>query len=273
MKMQNIVDCHVHSSYSGDCTIPVASQIEQAIAIGLAGVTFTDHYDIDYPNQQYKFEFDVAARRAFIHDLQDKYQEKIDVYHGIEIGIQPHVIEQSMAIIKHGSFDCVICSTHAVDNFSLCSQTDFYGGKTKEQAYSRYLNAIYESICNFSDYDIVGHIGYIRRYGPYEDNSMPYGMYSDMFDMILKKIIEDGKGIEINTSGYAYSLGSPIPDADVLMRYKQLGGEIITIGSDAHKIERVGDCFDRAIKILRHSGFNYVAHFKNRKPCFNALSL
>lgn len=271
MRIDNLVDCHVHCDYSDDCSTPAHCEVERAIEMRLKGITFTDHYDIDYPNPRYHFEFDVVSRRTFIHDLQQRYINRLNIFHGIEIGIQPHVIEQSREVIKDGHFDCVICSTHAVDGYSLCSQSEYYEGKSKEQAYSRYLNEIYYAISNFKDYDIVGHIGYVRRYGPYEDRSMPYEQYSDILDLILKKVIEDGKGIEINTSGYAYKLGTPIPELDIIKRYKALGGEIITIGSDAHMVERVGDSFEFAVSMLKKSGFKYAAYFKDRKPTFELL--
>ena len=271
MNLRNYVDCHLHCDYSDDCSVPAQLEVERAIELGLKGLAFTDHYDIDYPNPTYNFEFDVTERRTYIHKLQDRYHDKLSIFHGIEIGIQPHVVKQSLEVIKTGQFDCVICSTHAVDGFSLCSQSEFYEGKTKEQAYKRYLEEIYHAISHFSDYDIVGHIGYVRRYGPYEHASMPYSQYSDILDIILKKVIVDGKGIEINTSGYAYKLGTPIPEIDLIKRYKQLGGEIVTLGSDAHTVERVGDCFDIAASLLKQAGFEYVAYFKNRKPIFERI--
>lgn len=271
MNYSSFVDCHVHCNYSDDCKVEAYKEVEAAVKLGLKGIAFTDHYDLEYPNHKYHFEFNVSQRRASIAALYDCFKDKIDVLHGIEIGIQPHVVKQSVDIIKQGRFDCVICSTHAVDGFSLCSQSGFFEGKTQEQAYRCYLEEIYSAITTFKDYDIVGHIGYVRRYGPYENRSMPYDTYADLIDLILKQIILDGKGIEINTSGYAYKLGSPIPDLDTIKRYRELGGEIITLGSDAHTIERVADKFDQAVKVLKQAGFKYVAYFRQRKPIFEEL--
>ena len=271
MKAGFLVDCHVHCDYSDDSNAQAADEIERAVDLSLNGITFTDHYDIDYPNLNYHFEFDVAERRAFIADLRDLYKDKIKVFHGIEIGIQPHIVKQSVEIIKQGNFDFVICSTHAVDGFSLCSQSVFFEEKTQEQAYSRYLEEILATITAFKDYDVVGHIGYIRRYGPYTQRSMPYEQYHDVLDLILKTVIESGKGIEINTSGFFYKLGTPIPEFDLIKRYKELGGEIITIGSDAHKAESVGSSFDKAVEILKQAGFMYCAYFSERKPIFERL--
>jgi histidinol-phosphatase (PHP family) len=246
-------------------------QIEQAVRLGLKGLALTDHYDIDYPNNQYCFEFNLQERRKFLHDMQLCYHDKLVIVHGIEIGIQPHVIEKSQEIIRNGHFDFVICSTHAVDGYSLCSQSRYFEGKTQEAAYRRYLEEVYHTISNFHDYDIVGHIGYVRRYGPYPHKSMPYDHYHDILDMILKKIISDGKGIEINTSGYAYKLDSMIPELSIVQRYKELGGSIITIGSDAHSVERIADHFQSAAALLKQVGFAYVAHFIDRKPVFEAF--
>jgi histidinol-phosphatase (PHP family) len=266
-----LVDCHVHCQYSDDSDADACGEVECAVKLGLKGITFTDHYDLDYPNKKYHFEFDIAERRAYMAQLHERFQENIDVLHGIEIGIQPHVVQRSLEVIKHGLFDCVICSTHAVDGFSLCSQSGFFEGNTQEQAYMRYLEEIYAAITKFSDYDVVGHIGYVRRYGPYENRVMPYNRYADMLDMILEKVIADGKGIEINTSGYAYKLGTPIPDVDIIKRYKELGGEIITIGSDAHGAERVADHFEQAVMLLKQVGFTHVAYFKQRQPLFEQI--
>lgn len=266
-----LVDSHVHTEFSDDCTVPAFSQLERAVQLGLKGIALTDHYDIDYPNKKYTFEFDVDARRVYITALKNEFSHKLELLHGIEIGIQPHVIEQSRNIVSQGCFDCVISSIHAVDGFSLCSQHDFFQHKTKQQAYRRYLEEIYYSLCNFKDYDIVGHIGYIRRYGNYDNNSMPYEDYRDILDEILHTVIRNGKGIEINTSGFAYNLGTAIPDISILQRYYDLGGTIVTLGSDAHRVERVAGDFDQAVKMLKYVGFTTIAYFKERMPIFEKI--
>jgi histidinol-phosphatase (PHP family) len=121
-------------------------------------------------------------------------------------------------------------------------------------------------------FDIVGHIGYIRRYAPDEDRTLKYSDYSDVLDSILKKVIENGKGIEVNTSGYYYkNLGSPIPDFDIIKRYKELGGQILTIGSDSHEAQFIGHSFKKVLEGLKLIGFNYVTYFEERKPIFVKL--
>lgn len=271
MKYNSLVDCHVHCNYSDDCEAEATQEVSFAVDLGLKGIIFTDHYDLDYPNREFHFEFDIAGRREFLASISGRFKGSIEVLHGIEIGIQPQVVQQSLEVIKRGQFDFVICSTHAVDGFSLCSQSDFFADRTQEQAYRRYLEEIYAAITHFPDYDVVGHIGYVRRYGPYENRLMPYVQYADIIDKILKQVISAGKGIEINTSGYVYNLGTPLPDIDIIKRYKKLGGKIITIGSDAHTVERVAEHFDWVIDALKQVGFTQVAYFKQRKPIFQEI--
>lgn len=272
MYYKNFVDCHTHCNFSDDSRMLPEDGVKRAIELGLHGITFTDHIDFDYPNPAYTFHFDPAKRLATLTALQHDVGNTIKILNGVEIGIQPHVIEKSNDFIANGNFDFVINSVHAIDGSSLCSQGTFFAGKTKKQAYDRYLTAIYDCITQFTNFDIVGHIGYIRRYGPYPDNSLRYHEYADIIDAILKKVITDGKGIEINTSGYAYHLGSPIPDIDIIRRYKELGGEIITMGSDSHTADHIGNYFEEAIAILQQAGFSQVAYFVQRKPIFVPLA-
>ena len=243
MMSGSLVDCHVHCNFSDDCTATAGLQAESAYKNNLYGIIFTDHYDSDYPNPQYHFEFNVKKRAEQLKLIQEEYKGRLKILIGIELGVQcdKAVLDKSKNLIKGGLFDCVINSVHAVSGFSLCSQTVFYEGKTKSQAFEEYLMAVYNSICQFNDFDIVGHIGYVSRYWPHEDKTMRYDDYHDICDMILKKIIDAGKALEVNTSGYRYGLGTTIPDLDMIKRYKDLKGELITIGSDAHSPEYVGN--------------------------------
>lgn len=268
MKINSIVDCHVHCDFSDDSGMLPRQGVDSAVAYGLKGIAYTDHIDIDYPDPSYDFTFDIAARTKSLNQLQKQYEGRLSIINGVEIGIQPSVIKQSNEFVTKGNFDFVICAVHSVDHYSLCMSSKFFEGKSKKKAYRRYLEAVYDSVTHFDDFDIVGHIGYVRRYGPYEDRSMPYAEFSDIIDMILKRVIDDGRGIEVNTSGYAYNLGSPIPDFDIIERYKELGGKIITIGSDAHDPKCIGARFLDTLKRVHRIGFKSVAYYEQRKPVF-----
>lgn len=271
MKFDKLVDCHVHSNFSDDSTMRLEEGVAAAVQLGLKGLTFTDHLDLDFPDNQYLFDFDINERSDRIGELAQRYAGTIEVLHGIELGAQPHTITETISKIKGHNFDFIICSIHAVDGFALHQPDGFYEDKTKDQAYRRYLEEVYWSVCNVADFDVVGHLGYIRRYGPYESKSMPYKHFDEYIDAILKAVIDSGRGIEINVSGYAYKLGSPIPDVDIVRRYKELGGQIVTLGSDAHSADQIGKSFKQGLALIEKVGFDYVAYFKNRKPVFVPL--
>lgn len=119
--------------------------------------------------------------------------------------------------------------------------------------------------------DVYGHIDYIVRYGPNKNRDYSYGKYRDILDVILKTILDKGLGIELNTGGYHYGLGEPNPCTEVIRRYRDLGGEIITIGADAHTPDKIAYDFSKAADLLRECGFSYYTVFKERTPQFLKL--
>ncbi|MCX7922898.1 MAG: histidinol-phosphatase HisJ family protein [Clostridia bacterium] len=262
-------DSHTHSNFSGDSEMCAEAACEAAIMQGLKGIAFTDHLDYDFPEFDEAFLIDFDKYSKFMDDLISKYKNKLTVLKGIEVGIQPHVIEDTAKTVEKYDFDFVIASVHIIDRLDPYRGA-FYEGKTREQAFIRYLEEILYCVSAYENYDVVGHIGYIRRYGNLDDRTLTHSEFSDVIDSILKKVIHDGKGIEINTSGYR-SLGTPIPDYDIVKRYKELGGEIITIGSDAHASEHIGYNFDLVKANLLELGFKYTTHFERRKPVFDKI--
>ncbi len=144
----------------------------------------------------------------------------------------------------------------------------YYEGRSEREAYLEYFVSILENIRAFQDFDVYGHIDYVVRYGPDKNT---YYSYADVIDEILKQLIHHGKGIEVNTAGFKYGLGHPNPCEDILKRYRELGGEILTLGADAHQPEHIAYDFQRLPKLLQTCGFSYYTVFKNRKAQFIAL--
>lgn len=277
-------DYHVHSSHSGDSTEKIDAHIRAALKNNLNYICFTDHMDLDYPetpagheDEACDFTLDVSTYHADVIKyqkmlLEGRFDSSLDydsfnLMYGIEIGLQPQVATANSEIIKSNNFDFVIGSVHIFDA-SDPYYPEFWINRQDSDIYGRYFESIYENICLFDDYDVVGHIDYIFRYGHEKDLNFKYKDFSDELDSILKKVIESGKGIEINTGGLRAGLKHPNPNPDILKRYKELGGEIITIGSDAHVKEHVSLNFDIAESTLKECGFKYYTVFKNRKPEF-----
>ena len=259
----NLLDNHVHTSFSSDGKDSMEKVIERAIKIGVRHLTFTDH--LEYNSED--FSINCTDYMNTILELKYKYKNNIEILAGIEVGYQDYIREKINLILKRNLFDFVLCSTHTVDKISVSSEK-FYKGYTKEEVYNKYFQSILNTINEFNNFDCYGHLDYIIRYSNYVGREVIYRDYMDIIDSVLKNIIYLGKGIEINTSGYRYGLNSIHPNYDILKRYKELGGEIITIGSDSHRAIDLCCDFDRGFDILENIGFKYVCKFKGRKPEF-----
>lgn len=260
-------DTHMHSQFSGDSQSPQEDMISAAIQKNLDGICFTDHLDIDYPEEPEAFLLDLPNYTASVHALSEKYDGSLPVRLGIELGLQPHLAAVHDDILKQYPFDFVIGSSHVVHGLDPY-YSPYWEGRTEEEGFLEYFESILENIRAFDGFDVYGHIDYVVRYGPNQNVYYTYEKYAEVIDEILKLLIEKGKGIEINTGGFKYGLGHPNPTEEVIARYRALGGEIITIGADAHKPEHVAYDFEKVPPILKAAGFSYYTVFRNRKPEF-----
>jgi len=259
-----LFDSHTHCEFSPDSRIKMKDAIERAFQTGLGGITFTDHLDIDTPTQDRSFMFNPAEQQAAIDIL--KKRESIEVLKGIEVGLQPHTLEKVADYLEGSVFDQVIISVHFVDGVDPYHQP-YYDGKDLKMAYGRYLDIIFDCITKYKDFDILGHFDYIARYAPYWQKSMLYADFPVQFDRILSTLASQGKALEINTGTYREKNGSkPTLDSFVLKRFKELGGKYVSLGSDAHDLERIGENFSYYSHLIKNCGFEYITHFKKREP-------
>ncbi len=267
-------DYHMHSSFSGDSNTPMEEMILKGIDLGLTHMCFTEHNDFDFPvcEEVPAGMFDLNAD-AYLYDLlkyRDKYKDKINVLFGVELGLQPHLTRENALFAKAHDYDFIIGSSH------ICNKKDpyfpaFYENCSEEEAYTEYFQSIIDNIKKFKNFDVYGHLDYVVRYGPNGDKNYSYEKYQDLLDNILQLLIENGKGIEINTGGVVKGLRELHPCTAIIKRYKELGGEIITIGSDAHKAQDIHGYFDRAEAVLKECGFKYYTIFEKRIPEFKRL--
>lgn len=260
-------DFHLHTNYSGDSNTPMKDMIEQGIRLGLPSMCFTDHYDIDYPEDTELFIFDIERYYDDILAFKNHYKDKIELLFGIELGLQPHLGQKCSELVSQFPFDFIIGSSHVVNGMDPYYPV-YYQNRTEEEAYTAYFASIIDNLHTFSGFDVYGHIDYVVRYGPNKNLRYSYHKYKDILDKILQLCIEKGIGIELNTSGLAYGLGHPHPHPDIIKRYRELGGEIITIGSDAHIPARLAFDFQKVPELLEYCGFSYYTVFKKRKAEF-----
>lgn len=269
-------DYHLHSSFSGDSDTPMEEMILKGIELGLTRMCFTEHHDIDYPitdpdsTPEGKFELNPDSYLYDFLKLREKYAGQITLCFGVELGMQPHLSKENAAFAKAHDYDLIIASSH------ICNGKDpyypaFFEGRTPEESYTEYFESILANLKSYSNFDVYGHLDYVVRYGPTKDEGYSYEIYRDVFDRILNRLISMEKGIEINTAGLAKGMRDANPCIGVIRRYHELGGEIITVGSDAHEPKQIAYAFDRAADILKDCGFRYYTTFEKRSPSFHKL--
>lgn len=263
-------DTHMHTHFSGDSEADPENMVKAAIQKGLEGLCFTDHYDYDYPNDPELFLLDIKHYQDAIAGLRAKYAATFPIRWGIELGLQPHIVEQNNKIAHSYPFDFIIGSSHVVHGIDPYYK-EYYEGREESAAYLEYFESILENLHTDADFDVYGHIDYVVRYGPCKNEHYSYEAYAEIIDEILRTLISKGKGIEINTAGFKYGLGHPNPSEQILSRYRELGGEIVTIGADGHAPEHVAYDFSKVPAILKSAGFRYYTVFEARKPQFLPL--
>lgn len=267
-------DYHLHSYFSGDSDTPMEDMVLQGLRLGLSELCFTEHMDMDFPartpEEAGMFEVNTDSYLYEFATLKAKYADKISLHFGIELGVQPHLKKELSVYAKSFPFDFIIASSH------VCNKKDpyypaFYEGRSDEEAYREYFSSILDNIKAFQNFDVYGHLDYVVRYGVTKDADYSYDKYKDILDAVLEALLEHEKGIEINTGAIGYDLRELNPCTALIRRYRKLGGEIITIGSDAHKPEVIARGFDRAAAVLRECGFKYYTTFENRMPEFHRI--
>ncbi|RDW17113.1 histidinol-phosphatase [Oceanobacillus arenosus] len=259
-------DYHIHSDFSADCDTKMETTIEKAIQIGLEEICFTEHIDYDYPDKDWIFEFDLAAYGQKVKRMQDRYAGRIRIKKGVEIGLQPHLLNRYEALMKLESFDFVICSMHATEGKDLHSG-EFFQGKTVEDAYRIYYEELLSCIKKYKEFSILGHLDLVKRYTKEKSSNNFHSIIREIFN----EIIPAGKGIELNTSGYRYGLDGGMPSADILALYKECGGEIITLGSDSHVESTLAYEFKQSLALLKEIGFRYIATFEQGEPQYHSI--
>lgn len=260
-------DCHLHTDFSADCKVPPELMIEEGIKLGLKTICFTDHMDIDFPdNCNLDFTFNINDYVKKMEEMQFKYKKDIQILIGVELGLQTHITQEMTDFINKYPFDFIIGSSHLVDKIDPYDSLYWYD--TEEEGMRRYFNSIIDNCNAFDKFHIYGHLDYAIRYSKEKGNGeykYTYENYKDIIDRTLETIISKGKGIEVNSSGLAYGLGFTHPKKEILKRYKELGGEILTIGSDAHKPERMAYGFNQIEEMLKEINYRYYTVFEKGK--------
>ena len=264
---KNRIDLHMHTSSSFDGNYPAAAMCESAVKNGLSTIAFTDHFDVDF-YERHNLETRQKTSYEDICSAQAEFSDKIRILRGIEMGQPtycPSLTEKSLARYE---YDFVIGSIH-----NLREMPDFgdlkYKEMTADEIYGL-LDKYFEEeliLAKWNGFDTLAHLTYPMRYIVQAGrNEIELSRYDDITDEIFKALIANGKALEINTSGLRQPIGKTMPTENYVRRFRELGGELLTLGSDAHFTEHVGAGIDEGYAIAESCGFEYVTYFKERKP-------
>ena len=258
-------DYHTHTFFSDDSKAPMTEMLDQAVSIGLKELAITDHFDPNYPDPNYPFLIDFPAYHKALEAAEKKYGRLINLRKGLEIGIQSEdSLIQCQDAARAYPYDFIIGSFHTAYGEDLYGT--FFNSRTPEVATEDYYQYMYDCLTEYDDFDVLGHINVIDRYGPYVPNYEPY---DKIIEKILDLLIVRGKGIEFNTSSFRYNMGGrTTPSLEILKAYVRTGGEIITAGSDAHRPGDLGYMLDYAFSQIKEVGLRHITLFKDRKPTF-----
>jgi len=266
-----LYDQHLHSRFSFDCRTDPRANVESAIDRGLAGLTFTEHFDT-HPEDWKTCVYDHDAYTAEIEKLRAQYGSQIFIGQGIEICFQRDRMDYILSFLELRSFDLVILSVHYFGGAAVHKRAE-WEGITVEEGTRRYFEKLVEAARFVEElqagrdrvFDVLGHLDLVKRYTQRFFGEHDVEACGDLRDEALARCIAADLTPEINTSTLRQGLTETMPGPITVKRYADLGGRAMSIGSDAHRAEDIAADFDRAVEMLRDAGIPTLAVFKERQ--------
>ena len=258
-----MTDMHTHTTYSHDGKNSPNEMLEEAQKRGLAFYGVSDHFDYDYDlsilSKEERLALENGEEGEYFHalrHLQEDYEGVMNVSVGAEFGFSENAEVQGRYLATYEKYrpDYVINSVHGQDGKDYARYQFLWDKKT---TYKEYLRIVRASLDAPYPYDIVGHIGYVARYVPFEDNSLSLEEFGEEIDEILQTIISKGKILEVNSANKTLAQRT-LPSEEILRRYFALGGREISFGSDAHFVERIADKREEVVETLKRIGFTHL---------------
>jgi histidinol-phosphatase (PHP family) len=258
-------DYHLHTRYSVDSRMPMEAACETAIELGVPEICFTEHVDLvpDDPDAGF---FDPAPYFAELGRCRERFAGRLTIRAGAEFGESHRIRAQQDELTATYPFDFIIGSLHWVGSQSVMG-LDYFEGRTRREAYEAYFAELL-SLIREGDFDVLGHLDVPKRYEYPAHGRFDSAKFAEEIRGVLAACIARGVGIELNTGSMRRTEGDPSPSPEVLAWYRELGGEILTLGSDGHRPAHMAHNFSHALDMIRAAGFTHLTTFEGRKPRF-----
>lgn len=255
-----LMDYHHHTNNSFDSTAIMEDVCIKAIENNIKEICFTEHYSVN-PLAPTFGHMDFSKYFKEIKDCQEKYGHVLTIKAGIEL-CEPHIlIEKYSETLQPLNLDFILGSVHNINNQKLRLVLKEH----QQHGYQLYFEELYKMVST-ADIDVIAHLDLMKRYAFKEYGSYQFAEYQEILQQVLKKAVKRNIGIEINTSGLSWDFKATLPSMNIIQLYKDLGGEIITIGSDSHKADSVGANLHEAYALAKQCGFEYIYKFEKREP-------
>lgn len=270
-----MIDCHTHTNNSPDAENSPLDMVKQGISLGLDVMAITDHCEVNmwYPKKHYKQTFDydgydyMSSLKKSLADstkLKHEFKDKITILSGVELGQASMDFNLAEKILLEHEFDFVIGSVHQIYGFPDFFIIDYDNVNVDTLLRAYFLNVL--KLCKWGRFDILGHLTYPIRYLSEKGITVDMSKFNPIIEEIFKTIIGNGVGIEVNSSGLRQKCGIPFPSVEYVQMYKDFGGTIVSVGSDAHSVEQLGKNVQECIDMVKSCGFEYLTYFKDREP-------
>ncbi len=261
--MEPFIDYHAHTTFSCDARDTMDAMCRRAIELGLQEIVFTEHVDFEHLDSCYRY-FKPASYFEAIEEARRCYGDRLLIRTGAEVGEPHRYPDETAELLEAYPFDFVIGSLHWVDGRPTFGP-DFFAGWSPQAAWRAYFEELVR-LCEAGDFDVLAHLDLPKRHFRPINGSFDPEPYAELIHAALQSLIQRGKGIEVNCSGLRYPVQEPLPGLRVVQWYRELGGEILTVGTDAHRTSHLGEGIDQAVKMAQVAGFETFTRFRARQP-------
>jgi histidinol-phosphatase (PHP family) len=265
-----LIDYHVHTAFSADCRASMQEQCEAALQAGVQQIAFTEHEEY-HPEEVRPGYFDHSAYMLELDRCRRLFDGRLVIRAGIEVSEPHRYAAQSQPVLAAHPWDFVLGSLHWLDvNTNALSPEFFTGHGANSGDWRESFRAYFREMLNMArhgDFDAIAHFDYPARYGArYFGDAYDIREYEPEIRPVLRAVIERGKGIEINTGSLRKGMPNTCPAQPVVDWYRELGGRLLTVGSDSHRTQDVGAGIPLAMQMARAAGFTHLAVYERRVP-------
>lgn len=254
-------DYHVHTTQSADCSTPIFDSCAAAIRAGITEIAFTDHIEHEPADMSYGM-FDYTTYMRDLESARERFGDRLVILAGAEVDFNTGIAGEVEDFLGRHAFDFVIGSVHYGDGGEIIFP-EYFASRSIGDVMNPYLEQI-QAAAETGWFDTIGHIDLPKRYRPRDHEAYDPMTCRDALTYALKAIIEGEMSFEINTSGLRQPPKTSMPGPRIVDLYVELGGTLVTMGSDSHVPETIGAGFERTFDMLECCGINGISSFRQR---------